>query len=236
MQCDDDDVDDGENEEEEEEDKTIKDQQQVAAGTEAAPTVMKGQVYVNISPPTVGRCAAGEGTSSGSRPRSRSYDRNLDKCPSPRLGSLERMLSCPVRLSEGAAQAPPTPPRVTSFAEIARSKRRNVGLLASPSLKTAVDPFSSTFSTQSHSSADFSPILERQVEVESHSVTSTPFTRCYSQGSIERHRDGESRAKAEGTEPLIKNMSYHYLSTVQSWVNPHSSSITGINLSLFFFQ
>lgn len=217
MQCDDGDVD-GENEEdeEEEEDKTITDQQQVAAGTEAAPAVMKGQVYVNISPPTVGRCAVGDGASSGSRPRSRSYDRNLDKCPSPRLGSLERMLSCPVRLSEGAAQAPPPPPRVTSFAEIARSKRKNGGLLASPSQKAAADPFSSTFSTQSHSSADFSPILEQQGEVESHSVTSTPFTRCYSQGSIERHRDGESRAKTEGTEPLIRNLSYHCLSTVQS--------------------
>lgn len=213
---DDDDVDDEENEEEQKEDKTIKDQQQVAAVAEAAPAVMKGQVYVNISPPTVGRCAVGEGTSSGSRPRSRSYDRHLDKSPSPRLGSLERMLSCPVRLSEGAAQAPPPPPRVTSFAEIARSKRRNGGLLASPSLKAAADPFSSTFSTQSHSSADFSPILEQHVEVESHSVTTTPFTRCYSQGSIERHRDGESRAKAEGTRPLITNISHHSLTTVLS--------------------
>lgn len=222
---DDDDVDDGENEEEQEEDKTIKDQQQVAAVAEAAPTVMKGQVYVNISPPTVGRCAVGEGTSSGSWPRSRSYDRHLDKSPSPRLGSLERMLSCPVRLSEGATQAPPPPPRVTSFAEIARSKLRNGGLLSSLSLKAAAaaaasaaaaDPFSSTFSTQSHSSADFSPILEQHVEVESHSVAATPFIRCYSQGSIERHRDGESRAKAEGTQPLITNISHHSLTTVLS--------------------
>lgn len=211
MQCDDDVADDGENEEEEEEDKTLKAQQPVATGTKAAPTVMKGQVYVNISPPTVGRCTVGEGTSSGSRPRSRSYDRNLDKSPSPRLGSLERMLSCPVRLSEGAAQALPPPPRVTSFAEIARSKRRNGGVLASPSLKAAADPFAFTFSTQSHSSADFSPILEQHVEVESHSVTATPFTRCYSQGSIERHRDGERRAKAEGTEPLTKNISQYTL-------------------------
>lgn len=225
MQCgdggddDDDVVNDGANKEEEE-DKTVKGQQQVAAGAEAAPTVMKGQVYVNISPPTVGRCAVGEGTTSGSRPRSRSYDRNLDKSPLPRLGSLERMLSCPVRLSEGAAQAPPPPPRVTSFAEIARSKRRNGGVLASPSLKAAADPFSSTLSTQSHSSADFSPILEQHVEVESHSVTTTPFTRCYSQGSIERHREGESRAKAEGTKPLLKNIWQHSLTIVHSrcWV------------------
>lgn len=206
---DDDDVDDGENEEEE--DKKTKDHQQIATRTEATPSVMKGQVYVNISPPLAGRCAVGEGASSGSRPRSRSYDRNLDKSPSPRLGSLERMLSCPVRLSEGAAQAPPPPPRVTSFAEIARTKRKNGGALASPSVKAAADPFSSTFSTQSHSSADFSPILEQHVEGESHSVTPTPFTRCYSQGSIERHRDGESRAKAEGTQPLIKNISHQWV-------------------------
>lgn len=179
---------------------------------------MKGQVYVNISPPTVGRCGVGEAAASGRRPRSRSYDRNLDRSPSPRLGSLERMLSCPVRLSEGAAQAPPPPPRVTSFAEIARSKRRNAGALPSPSLKAVADPFSSTFSTQSHSSADFSPILEQHVEVESHSLTPMPFTRCYSQGSFERHRDGESRAKVEGTEPVVKNIpqQWIYLTTLHS--------------------
>ncbi|KAB5528223.1 hypothetical protein PHYPO_G00137870 [Pangasianodon hypophthalmus] len=62
--------------------------------------VIEGQVYVNISPP-VG------GASVGARLRSRSYDRNLDKTPQPRLGSLERMLSCPVRLSEGSTTGPP---------------------------------------------------------------------------------------------------------------------------------
>ncbi|XP_057688562.1 AP-4 complex accessory subunit RUSC2 [Corythoichthys intestinalis] len=98
-------------------------------GLDAPPVLLQGQVYVNVSPPPGSR-----GDVSG-RPRSRSYDRNLDKSPGPRLGSLERMLSCPVRLSEGAA----APPRVTSFAEIARSKRRHGN---SPSLK--VDPFSST--------------------------------------------------------------------------------------------
>lgn len=207
MQSDDDDNADGDNEEEEEKD--IKGQQQLATGSEAAPAVMKGQVYVNVSPPLVG-------ASSGSRPRSRSYDRNLDKSPSPRLGSLERMLSCPVRLSEGAAQAPPPPPRVTSFAEIARSKRRNGGAPASPSTKAAADPFSSTFSAQSHSSADFSPILEQHVEAEGHSVTPTPFTRCYSQGSIERHRDVENRA--EGTPPLIKSISFNQSTLSMCWV------------------
>ncbi|XP_040010642.1 iporin isoform X2 [Xiphias gladius] len=194
-----DDKDDNDNneEEEEEEEKKKKKNQQVANGADAASAVIEGQVYVNISPPVVGRVVNGGGTSSGSRPRSRSYDRNLDKSPSPRLGSLERMLSCPVRLSEGGAPALPTPPRVTSFAEIARSKRRNGGTGGSPSLKAAADPFSST---HSHSSVDFSPILEQRVEAGSQSLSPVPFTRCYSQGSIERHLEGarETRTKAEG--------------------------------------
>uniref|UniRef100_A0A3Q3X9W5 RUN domain-containing protein n=1 Tax=Mola mola TaxID=94237 RepID=A0A3Q3X9W5_MOLML len=192
--------------EEEEEEKEKKKNQQAAAGTEPSPAVIEGQVYVNISPPTVGRGAVGGGASSGSRPRSRSYDRNLDKSPSPRLGSLERMLSCPVRLSEGTAPSPPPPPRVTSFAEIARSKRRNGGAVGSPSLKSAADPFSSTYSTHSHSSVDFSPILEQHVEVDCENSSPAPFTRCYSQGSIDLHLEGarESRAKAEGT-PLSLN-------------------------------
>ncbi|XP_028980494.2 iporin isoform X2 [Esox lucius] len=151
--------------------------------------VIEGQVYVNISPPLAGQAT---------RPRSRSYDRNLDKSPPPRLGSLERMLSCPVRLSEGAAPlSPPPPPRVTSFAEIARSKRRNGGSSCSPSLKMGVctDPFSSTHSA--HSSTDFSPIMEGPGP--SHSL---PFQRCYSQGSVDRPSLGgggrEARSKAEG--------------------------------------
>ncbi|XP_076586206.1 AP-4 complex accessory subunit RUSC2 isoform X2 [Chaetodon auriga] len=194
----DDDDEDQEDDEEEEEKK--KKNQQAASGAEAAASVIEGQVYVNISPPVVGRAVIGGGSSSGSRPRSRSYDRNLDKSPSPRLGSLERMLSCPVRLSEGAAPTPPPPPRVTSFAEIARSKRRNGGAGGSPSLKAAADPFSSTYSTHSHSSVDFSPIPEQRAEVDSHSLSPVPFTRCYSHGSIERHLEGakETRAKAEG--------------------------------------
>lgn len=192
------DDDDDEDEEDEEEEK--KKTQQAAGGTEASPAMIEGQVYVNVSPPVAGRGVIGAGASSGSRPRSRSYDRNLDKSPSPRLGSLERMLSCPVRLSEGAAPAPPPPPRVTSFAEIARSKRRNGGAGGSPSMKAAADPFSSTYSTHSHSSVDFSPILEQRVEADSHSLSPVPFTRCYSQGSIERHLEGgrETRARAEG--------------------------------------
>ncbi|XP_061673171.1 AP-4 complex accessory subunit RUSC2-like isoform X2 [Syngnathoides biaculeatus] len=111
---------------------------------EGSPVLLQGQVYVNMSPPLVRQSAP---VGAAGRPRSRSYDRNLDKSPGPRLGSLERMLSCPVRLSEGAGPlATPPPPRVTSFAEIARTKRRHGG---SPSLK--VDPFCST---------EFSPIRE----------------------------------------------------------------------------
>ncbi|KAJ8005605.1 hypothetical protein DPEC_G00119680 [Dallia pectoralis] len=152
-------------------------------------SVIEGQVYVNISPPLAGQVT---------RPRSRSYDRNLDKSPPPRLGSLERMLSCPVRLSEGAAPpGPPPPPRVTSFAEIARSKRRNGGNSCSPSLRmgACTDPFSSTHSA--HSSTDFSPILEGPGPSDSR-----PFQRCYSQGSVDHHSPGggarEARSKAEG--------------------------------------
>ncbi|XP_051278089.1 AP-4 complex accessory subunit RUSC2 isoform X2 [Dicentrarchus labrax] len=185
--------------EEEEEEEKKKKNQHATSGTEAAP-VIEGQVYVNISPPVAGRGVIGGGGPSGSRPRSRSYDRNLDKSPSPRLGSLERMLSCPVRLSEGATPAQAPPPRVTSFAEIARSKRRNGGTGGSPSAKAAPDPFSSTYSSHSHSSVDFSPIPEQRVEIDSQSLSPVPFTRCYSQGSIERHLEGarEARAKVEG--------------------------------------
>ncbi|XP_018537871.1 AP-4 complex accessory subunit RUSC2 isoform X2 [Lates calcarifer] len=186
----------GDDNEDDEEDEEEKKSPQAAPGAEAASSVIEGQVYVNISPPLGGRGVIGGAAPSGSRPRSRSYDRNLDKSPSPRLGSLERMLSCPVRLSEGAAPTPPPPPRVTSFAEIARSKRRNGGAGGSPSMKAATDPFSSTYSTHSHSSVDFSPILE----ADSQSLSPVPFTRCYSQGSLERHLEGarETRAKAEG--------------------------------------
>ncbi|XP_069379407.1 AP-4 complex accessory subunit RUSC2 isoform X2 [Paralichthys olivaceus] len=188
--------DDNADDDDEEETKT----HQAAVGAEAAPAVIEGQVYVNTSPPVVGRGLFGGGPSSGNRPRSRSYDRNLDKSPSPRLGSLERMLSCPVRLSESAAPTPPPPPRVTSFAEIARSKRRSGITGGSPSMKPAADPFSSTYSAHSHSSVDFSPILEQRAEADSQSLSPAPFTRCYSHGSIERHLEGarETRAKTEG--------------------------------------
>ncbi|MCI4392360.1 hypothetical protein PGIGA_G00145030 [Pangasianodon gigas] len=140
--------------------------------------VIEGQVYVNISPP-VG------GASVGARLRSRSYDRNLDKTPQPRLGSLERMLSCPVRLSEGSTTGPPPPPRVTSFAEIARNKRKNGG---SPSQKSSVE----ASSVHSHSSGEFSPIHE-----DLSSLISSPHWSAslrVSPGGAGR----ETRTKAEG--------------------------------------
>ncbi|XP_031672793.1 iporin [Oncorhynchus kisutch] len=185
-----------ENEEEdddEEEERKKREQRQL--GGACSDLIIEGQVYINISPPVVDRGPIGGGT-----PRSRSYDRNLDKSPPPRLGSLERMLSCPVHLSEGAVPlGPPTPPRVTSFAEIARSKRTNGGSTGSPSLRTGgcSDPFSSIHSAHSHSSAHFSPILENLGQGPSHSV---PFQRCSSQGSVDRPGGGarETRSTAEG--------------------------------------
>lgn len=144
--------------------------------------VIEGQVYINISPPMT--ACNSVGASGSGRPRSRSYDRNLDKSPSPRLGSLERMLSCPVRLSESAAPSPPPPPRVTSFAEIARNKRRTGG---SPSQRGGIE----ATSTHSYSSGEFSPILEGLPQGQSHSLP--PLTRCHSQGSCE-----QTRTKAEG--------------------------------------
>ncbi|XP_055774544.1 AP-4 complex accessory subunit RUSC2-like isoform X2 [Salvelinus fontinalis] len=190
---------DEEEDDDEEEERKKREQQQM--GGACSDLIIEGQVYINISPPVVDRGPIGGMTP---RPHSRSYDRNLDKSPPPRLGSLERMQSCPVRLSEGASPlGPPTPPRVTSFAEIARSKRKNGGSAGSPSLRMGgcSDPFSSTHSAHSHSSTDFSPILENLGQGPSHSH-SVPFQRCYSQGSVDRHSPGggarETHATAEG--------------------------------------
>ncbi|XP_026888318.2 iporin isoform X1 [Electrophorus electricus] len=162
--------------------------------------VIEGQVYVNISPPVSARSVGG--ALGAGRLRSRSYERNLDKSPPPRLGSLERMLSCPVRLSEGADSGPLPPPRVTSFAEMARNKRRPGG---SPSQRSALEVSSA------HSSGEFSPIPEDLTQAQSLSLP--PLTQRCSQGACEtnshRHRNAplrdslggagrEARTKAEG--------------------------------------
>ncbi|XP_027521147.1 iporin isoform X3 [Corapipo altera] len=107
---------------------------------ESAQNTIEGQVYVNVSPPNLNT----------SRQRSRSYDQNLDRSPSSRLGSLERMVSCPVKLSESPAipiQSSP-PKRVTSFAELAKGRKKNG---TSPPLRSSGD-----------SSLEFSPIPETQ--------------------------------------------------------------------------
>uniref|UniRef100_A0A670Z6K1 RUN and SH3 domain containing 2 n=1 Tax=Pseudonaja textilis TaxID=8673 RepID=A0A670Z6K1_PSETE len=108
---------------------------------ESEKNAIEGQVYINVSPPSL---AAG-------RQRSRSYDRHLDRSsPSSRLGSLERMLSCPVKLSDSpslALQSSP-PKRVTSFAELAKGRKKNG---SSPPIRTSRD-----------SSLEFSPIPEGQ--------------------------------------------------------------------------
>ncbi|KGL97038.1 Iporin, partial [Charadrius vociferus] len=107
---------------------------------EATQNMIEGQVYVNVSPPNLNT----------SRQRSRSYDQNLDRSPSSRLGSLERMVSCPVKLSESPAipiQSSP-PKRVTSFAELAKGRKKNG---TSPPLRSSGD-----------SSLEFSPIPETQ--------------------------------------------------------------------------
>ncbi|XP_032530769.1 iporin isoform X3 [Chiroxiphia lanceolata] len=107
---------------------------------ESTQNTIEGQVYVNVSPPNLNT----------SRQRSRSYDQNLDRSPSSRLGSLERMVSCPVKLSESPAisiQSSP-PKRVTSFAELAKGRKKNG---TSPPLRSSGD-----------SSLEFSPIPETQ--------------------------------------------------------------------------
>uniref|UniRef100_A0A8C3NXV8 RUN and SH3 domain containing 2 n=1 Tax=Cyanoderma ruficeps TaxID=181631 RepID=A0A8C3NXV8_9PASS len=107
---------------------------------ESSQNMIEGQVYVNVSPPNL----------NASRQRSRSYDQNLDRSPGSRLGSLERMVSCPVKLSESPAipiQSSP-PKRVTSFAELAKGRKKNG---TSPPLRSSGD-----------SSLEFSPIPETQ--------------------------------------------------------------------------
>ncbi|XP_058999116.1 AP-4 complex accessory subunit RUSC2 isoform X4 [Mustela lutreola] len=116
----------------------------VEAAAPMGPGVIEGQVYTNTSPPNL----------STGRQRSRSCDRSLARSPPVRLGSLERMLSCPVRLSEGPAAlaGPGSPPRrVTSFAELAKGRKKAAGS-GSPPLRVSIGD----------SSQEFSPIPEAQ--------------------------------------------------------------------------
>lgn len=178
-----------------EKDETTESQQEAGG---AAPAIIEGQLFINVSPPAAGWSVTRGVAPAGNCLRSRSYDRNLDKCLG--LGSSGRMLSCPVRLNESAAQVPPPPPpppRVTSFAEIARSKRRNGPVGGSPSLKASADVLSST---HSHSSVDCCPIPERHVESEVRGCSPVMFSRCYSHAGVERHLKG--RALAEGASRL----------------------------------
>lgn len=139
------------------------------------------------------------GASVGVRLRSRSYDRNLDKTPQPRLGSLERMLSCPMRLSEGASPVQPPPPRVTSFAEIARNKRKNGG---SPSQKSSAE----ASSVHSHSSGEFSPILEDLSLLMSSSHWSTPLRTSPGGAGRETRTTAEGkRAELNATCTVLRN-------------------------------
>lgn len=137
---------------------------------------VEGQVYVNASPPSL----------TGGRQRSRSYDRHLDRSPTGQLGSLERMLSCPVKLSDGSSSAlqGSPPKRVTSFAELAKGRKKNG---SSPPIRTSRD-----------SSLEFSPILEGQKDSpiflgnrERHSQSLPPLPlEC----SLGRSSEGELRA------------------------------------------
>ncbi|XP_073409261.1 AP-4 complex accessory subunit RUSC2 isoform X1 [Dendrobates tinctorius] len=131
---------------------------------------IEGQVYVNVSPPNFNT----------GRQRSRSYDRSLDKSPSNCLGSLERMMSCPVKLSEGQVvhTQGSSPKRVTSFLELAKCRRKEQKNGSSPPLKSSGD-----------SSLEFSPIPEyhrdggrayEHGEFRSHSLPPMSFLHCMS--------------------------------------------------------
>ncbi|XP_074934017.1 AP-4 complex accessory subunit RUSC2-like [Phalacrocorax aristotelis] len=107
---------------------------------EATQNMIEGWVYVNLPTPNLNT----------SWQHSRSYDQNLDRSPSSRLSSLECMVSCPVKLSESPAipiQSSP-PKRVTSFAELAKGRKKNG---TSPPLWSSGD-----------SSLEFSPIPKTQ--------------------------------------------------------------------------
>uniref|UniRef100_UPI00358F36C3 AP-4 complex accessory subunit RUSC2-like isoform X2 n=1 Tax=Myxine glutinosa TaxID=7769 RepID=UPI00358F36C3 len=72
-------------------------------------------------------CKPGE-VSTSHRQRSRSYDQSLCKKPLQGVVSFERLLSCPSHLSSELASRESTPQKcVTSFAKIARAKKKGLG-------------------------------------------------------------------------------------------------------------
>ncbi|XP_058028462.1 AP-4 complex accessory subunit RUSC2 isoform X3 [Ahaetulla prasina] len=138
---------------------------------ESEKNAIEGQVYINVSPPSL----------AGGRQRSRSYDRHLDRSPSSRLGSLERMLSCPVKLSDSSSltlQSSP-PKRVTSFAELAKGRKKNG---SSPPIRTSRDS-SLEFSPIPEGQRDSSVFLESQ---ERHSQSLPPLPLARSEGEDAR--------------------------------------------------
>ncbi|XP_039224939.1 iporin isoform X2 [Crotalus tigris] len=150
---------------------------------ESEKNAIEGQVYINVSPPSL----------VGGRQRSRSYDRHLDRSPSARLGSLERMLSCPVKLSDSpslALQSSP-PKRVTSFAELAKGRKKNG---SSPPIRTSRDS-SLEFSSIPESQRDSSVFLESQ---ERHSQSLPPLPLARSEG--ENARKGSREVPTCGQE------------------------------------
>ncbi|CAL8293966.1 iporin isoform X1 [Gadus morhua] len=174
-----------ENEEKNEDDPTRPPEDRVAAA-------IQGQLYVN-SVNGNASCAGGP------RPRSRSYDRNLGQVPPARLGSLERMLSCPVRLSDKAAQLLSPPPRVTSFAEIARSKRRSGGGASSPTLKEG----EALFSGCPFTSLDAFPPPEPHAQ--GGNPGPSPLAGCCSMGSLEPCLLSGMEAHAQGSLCISKD-------------------------------
>ncbi|XP_053149741.1 AP-4 complex accessory subunit RUSC2 [Hemicordylus capensis] len=154
---------------------------------EAAREAVEGQVCVNVSPPTL----------AGGRQRSRSYDRNLDRSPTGRLGSLERMLSCPVPLSDSPALAlrsSSPPKRVTSFAELAKGRKKNG---CSPPLRASRDS-SLEFSPVPESQKDSGAFLDKRGPRHSQSLPPLPLPHSLHRSCGGHHRHAEGGLGASG--------------------------------------